>query len=71
MKPIVYIKMKPYLKEFILGLEGRDGKKLYGAEPVQFPKKDMLNLLVDRLRRKRGPDASKRNPPRRKTGRIT
>ena len=62
MKPIVYIKMKPYLKEFILGLEGRDGKKLYGAEPVQFPKKDMLNLLVDRLRRKPGPGCKQAKP---------
>lgn len=51
-KPIIYIKIRPYLKEFILSLEGRDGQKLYGPEPVKFTKKDKLHILVERLRRK-------------------
>lgn len=62
MKPTIYIKMKPYLKEFILGLEGRDGEKLYGPEPVRFPKKDKLHLLVERLRRKPGPGCNPHKP---------
>lgn len=51
-----YIKMKPYLKEFVLGLETKDGQKLYGEEPVVFPEKDRLRLLLDRHRRKPGPN---------------
>ena len=65
-KPIIYIKMKPYLKEFILALEGREGEKLYGPEPVQFPKKDKLHLLVDRMRRKPGPGCIPAKPANRK-----
>lgn len=53
--PILYIKMRPYLKEFILGIEGRDGMPLYGPEPVRFPHKDKISQLIDRLRRKPGP----------------
>lgn len=64
--PIIYIKMKPYLKEFILALEGREGEKLYGPEPVQFPKKDKLHLLVDRMRRKPGPGCIPAKPANRK-----
>lgn len=66
MKIILYIKMKPYLREFILGMEGRDGEKLYGPEPVQLPRKDKLYMLVDRLRRKPGPDCTPAKPGGRK-----
>lgn len=62
MKPTAYIKMKPYLKEFILGMEDRDGKKLYGPEPIEFPKKDMLGILIDRYRRKPGPGCKRTTP---------
>lgn len=47
----VYIKMKSYLKDFILGLEDKDGKKLYGPEPVRFSKKERIYQLIDRMRR--------------------
>jgi len=48
----LYIKMKPYLKEFLLGMETSDGEKLYGPEPVKFPLKDRIGQMVERFRRK-------------------
>lgn len=53
--PTVFIKMRPYLKEFIMNLENRDGEKLYPKEPVRFSMKERLGLLIDRMRRKPGP----------------
>lgn len=64
--PTIFIKMRPYLKEFILGLEGRDGMPLYGPEPVRFPRKDKLYQLVDRMRRKPGPGCIPMKPSSRK-----
>ncbi len=64
--PTIFIKMRPYLKEFILGLEGRDGNALYGPEPVQFPRKDKLSQLIDRMRRKPGPGCVPAKPVSRK-----
>ena len=49
---IVYLKMKPYLKEFLLGMETSDGEKLYGKEPIHIPPKDRLGLMIDMARRK-------------------
>lgn len=49
---IVYLKMKPYLKEFLLGMETSDGEKLYGEEPIHIPPKDRLGLMIDMARRK-------------------
>ena len=43
---IVYLKMKPYLKEFLLGMETSDGEKLYGKEPIHIPPKDRLGLMI-------------------------
>lgn len=59
----LYLKLKPYLKEFILNMEAADGTKLYGPEPVKFPPKDRLGLLVEHSRRK--PYSSDKNlkPP--------
>ena len=62
----VFIKMKPYLKEFILGLEDKDGNKLYGPEPIRFSKKDRICQLIDTLRHKPWPDSIILKPESRK-----
>lgn len=51
----VFIKMRPYLKEFIMSLENRDGDKIYPKEPVRFSMKERLGLMIDRMRRRPGP----------------
>lgn len=50
--PIVYLRMKPYLKEFILGMKTADGVSIYGKEPIHIPQKDRLGFMIERFRRK-------------------
>lgn len=49
--PVIYIKLNPYLKEFLLHLEDAKGERLYPKEPIHFASKTRLRILVDRFRR--------------------
>lgn len=50
MNPIIYIKLRPYLKEFLMNLEDAKGNKIYPKEPVRFAPKTRLRIMVDRMR---------------------
>lgn len=50
MKPIIYIKLRPYLKEFLMNQEDAKGNKIYPKEPVRFAPKTRLRMMVDRMR---------------------
>lgn len=55
MNPIIYIKVKPFLKEYLMNLEDSQGEKIYPKEPIRFGSKTRLRLLLDRFRRVPGP----------------
>lgn len=55
MNPVIYIKVKPYLKEYLMNLEDSQGDKIYPKEPIRFGSKTRLRLLLDRFRRVPGP----------------
>lgn len=53
--PVIYIKLRSYLKEYLMNLEDSQGNKIYGHEPIRFGSKTRLRLLMDRYRRIPGP----------------
>lgn len=55
MNPVTYIRVRPYVKEFLMNLEDSQGNKIHPKEPIQFGMKTRVRMLIDRFRRMPGP----------------